>query len=458
MAGTINAKTYAAAGFLLFGLKFLADRAVAARVFHRSWTLLDYLSPSGPAPGLLSIHDKMWIFPLTMVLLALPFIAIGIALTLKRLRSAGLPWWLIGVFFVPIVNIALFAALCVLPERAAGSWSPASAKNGLLFTAALGAVGFFFALAMAGGLIGSYGFGMFVAIPFTVSLIAVLAYSSNQERSFGSCVTVGCLTPLAGCSLLLLVGSEGAICLLMAAPLAAAIGFIAACVGYSVQHRIHRRPEAVALLLILVAFPPSIMAAEAGIAAPLLTVRSVIEINATPETVWRNVISFSTLPEPHEWIFRAGVAYPIRAEIRGTGPGATRFCVFSTGPFIEPITEWNEPRLLRFGIAQSPEPLREWSPYRSVHPRHLDGYLASRQGQFLLTPLPGGRTRLEGTTWYQHHMWPASYWQLWSDAVIHQIHMRVLQHIKTLSETSTLAAGQFDRPNQQLVTFASPRP
>jgi hypothetical protein len=44
--------------------------------------------------------------------------------------------------------------------------------------------------------------------------------------------------------------------------------------------------------------------------------------------------------------------------------------------------------------------------------------------------LGGGRTRLEWTTWYQHHMWPAAYWRLWSDYLIHAIHRRVLRHIK----------------------------
>lgn len=31
-------------------------------------------------------------------------------------------------------------------------------------------------------------------------------------------------------------------------------------------------------------------------------------------------------------------------------------------------------------------------------------------------------------------MWPAEYWQLWSDAIIHRIHLRVLTHIKRLAE------------------------
>jgi hypothetical protein len=78
--------------------------------------------------------------------------------------------------------------------------------------------------------------------------------------------------------------------------------------------------------------------------------------------------------------------------------------------------------------------MQEWTPYDQVHPPHLDGFLESVSGQFRLVELPAGGTRLEGTTWYRHSLWPAAYWQLWSDELIHRIHMRVLKHIKRESE------------------------
>ncbi len=118
-----------------------------------------------------------------------------------------------------------------------------------------------------------------------------------------------------------------------------------------------------------------------------------------------------------------------------------RHCEFSTGAFVEPIQVWEEPRLLQFSVVDQPAPMQEWTPYREIHPRHLSGYLASERGQFLLTPLASGGTHLEGTTWYRHHMWPADYWQLWSDAIIHRIHLRVLRHIKSLAEQDARAAG-----------------
>ena len=49
--------------------------------------------------------------------MALPFIVIGILLTVQRLRDAGLPVALAMFFFVPLVNILLFLVLSVLPPR-----------------------------------------------------------------------------------------------------------------------------------------------------------------------------------------------------------------------------------------------------------------------------------------------------------------------------------------------------
>jgi hypothetical protein len=206
-------------------------------------------------------------------------------------------------------------------------------------------------------------------------------------------------------------------------------------IGCAIQYRPWSLEETPYLLPFLFLLLPSLMAAEfaADPQAALIAVSTAVEVEAPPQRVWDRVVSFPELPEPHEWLFRAGVAYPTRAEIHGRGPGAVRHCVFSTGTFVEPIEVWDEPHLLRFAVTEQPDPMREWSPY-DIHPPHLDHYLVSQRGQFLLTELPGGRTRLEGTTWYTNKMWPEWYWQMWSDAIIHRIHNRVLVHIKKLAE------------------------
>ena len=47
-----------------------------------------------------------------------------------------------------------------------------------------------------------------------------------------------------------------------------------------------------------------------------------------------------------------------------------------------------------------------------------------------MEPTAAGGTRLTGTTWYSHGLRPSAYWSLWSDWIIHRIHMRVLTHIR----------------------------
>jgi hypothetical protein len=231
-------------------------------------------------------------------------------------------------------------------------------------------------------------------------------------------------------------------CLLMAAPIAMFLALLGGLIGLVIQTHhwgAHHRP---AMLRAILFFLPSAFFGEhaAALKPPDFVVHSAVEINAPPEVVWHQVIAFAEIPPPQELLFRAGIAYPIRAEISRLGVGATRLCIFSTGVFEEPITVWDEPRLLKFTVSKNPAPLNELSPYKNIHAPHLHGYFISHGGQFLLTALPGGRTRLEGTTWYRHTMWPATYWGWWSNYVICRIHMRVLNHIRDRAESQSLQA------------------
>jgi hypothetical protein len=87
-------------------------------------------------------------------------------------------------------------------------------------------------------------------------------------------------------------------------------------------------------------------------------------------------------------------------------------------------------------VTTQPPPLEEWSPYARIVPPHLDGYFQSRRGEFRLVPLPSGRTRLEGSTWYEMRLYPDGYWVLFADALISRIHLRVLRHIRMLAEAN----------------------
>jgi len=275
---------------------------------------------------------------------------------------------------------------------------------------------------------GIYGLTIFIVLPVMLGgLAAWIDGSATGKRA--AAVGAGTVT-VALCSLLLL-GMEGFICIAICVPLAAPLGALGGWLVYRFEHSPAAARGGVAMLLLL---PPASVTWDVQARPPVFEVRSAITIGASPERVWKHVVAFSEMPAPREWYFRTGLAYPTQARMAGHGAGAVRYCDFSTGPVVEPVEVWDEPRLLRFRVTETPAPMREWSPYAEVSPKHLHGYLISRQGEFRLTRLPGNRTLLEGTSWYQHGLWPAEYWRWWSDAVIHRIHMRVFNHIRTLSE------------------------
>jgi hypothetical protein len=198
----------------------------------------------------------------------------------------------------------------------------------------------------------------------------------------------------------------------MAAPLAFPLSAFGGACAYAVQKR-HLRTETPVILTALLLFAPGVEWMEhiAAVPSSVYIVRTSIDVQAPPERVWKQVVAFSEIPPPTEWMFRAGIAYPIRAEMLGSGVGAERHCVFSTGSFVEPIEIWDAPRRLKFSVTSNPPPMEEWTPYSHIEPPHLHGFLVSEGGQFLLIPLANGGTHLEGTTWYRHGLWPSGYWR-----------------------------------------------
>ncbi|MGH9550320.1 MAG: hypothetical protein ACRD3W_13140, partial [Terriglobales bacterium] len=246
-------------------------------------------------------------------------------------------------------------------------------------------------------------------------------------------------------SVLLLIPFEGIICMMMAMPLAVGVGLVGGLVGYLIQTNLPRIETAPKLLSCFALIIPVLILGEfAGPPVfPVYRNDSSIEIAAPPEVVWKYLIDFPRLDPPSELIFKTGIAYPIEAKITGRGPGAVRECIFTTGKFVEPIQVWDEPRLLRFGVRVQPPPMHELSLYPDLHPPHLDNYLDAKQGQFLLTPAANNHTVLQGTTWYRNYMGPSGYWRIWSDWIIHRIHMRVLNHVKRLSENDATRKYSF---------------
>ncbi len=459
-AGTISPARYFAIGLGLTLIKQWLDRMLATGLYGRPWSPWSY-ALTGEIGGLLSLDQDDRVFYATMLALALPFVVIGVVLTIRRLRDAGWPLWLVALFFAPIpINIVFFLILSIMPSRSRAISGAVDDVNDvpeatktvsqdLSYRRALAAILIPLPFAAAVVYFGTYvlrdyGWSIFIGLPFVLPMLSVIIYGAGREPTLRQCLHIGWLWLLTAVFTVVATAFEGLICLIMMLPLAIPVVLLGAMVGYFIVSIGPKRPrEFGKIAALLVALLPTMVGAEhLTTPKPLqFTCQTEVVVNAPPEAVWRNVVSFADLDPPTDFLFRAGVAYPIRARIDGSGVGAVRHCEFSTGAFVEPIEVWDEPKLLRFSVTSNPPPMQEWNPLFEIHPPHLDGFLISKRGQFELTPLPGGKTRLKGSTLYQHGLWPAAYWRLWSDPIIHKIHNRVLEHIKTLTERETGVRG-----------------
>ena len=441
--GEVDRSAYAFTGIALFLVKWNLDRLISFLVFDSYPSPFSYLLPVTDFPTQNELSTV-----LLMLALALPFIYVGIVLTVKRLRSIQWPIYTCFLFFVPFVNLLFFFLLSILPKVGASNrdqeskgkakgWLDWAIPKGMVacavFSAGLSAVlgALFVSLSLTTEIGQDYGWGVFVGLPFVMGLVSAVTYGHHARRKASQCQAVACLSLAFSFLFLLLLAIEGILCLAMAAPIALPLACLGGWVGYMIQNRSSFNPS---LPLFLATFLLMGFEKKALPEAPIFSVRSEVFVNASPEKTWNNVVTFSELPSADDWLFDLGIACPTCATIEGTGVGAIRHCNFTTGTFVEPITVWNEPNVLAFDVTAQPPPMKEISPY-DIHPPHLDGHLESKRGEFRLERMEDGKTRLIGTTWYKHHMWPASYWKLWSDFLIGRIHERVLKHVKKLSET-----------------------
>jgi len=251
LVGRIGRARYLASGFILFAIKHNFDRILAAS-FGYAWSPLSYwvfVTPDG-----IGAINSLAGFYCALILLAIPFMWMGTALTMRRLRDAGLPLWLVMLFFIPFLNLIFFIILAAIPSCQPVAERPrlssrigrliphgefGSAAFGVVLTAILAMIESLFS---TNGL-RTYGWGLFVGIPFFLGLNSTMAYAFHRPRSLGKCLLVAMLsTALVGAALFA-YAVERIIYLAMALPLALVIALFGGFIGYVLQKRVKQYPQ-----------------------------------------------------------------------------------------------------------------------------------------------------------------------------------------------------------------------
>lgn len=449
----VDRRFYVAVGLGLMTAKYVIDASFIWLTTGRFWTPFDYLVP------LISVREDtvltLGTWPaLLLVFWTLPFIWIGVSMTLRRAVDAGRsPWWCL-MFFAPVLNYVVMGWLSIAPSAEHVDWESTPVVPTVVdrVRSAAAGVGAALATGVIAVLLGTvvfetYGLALFVATPFLIGLVSAFAYNRGHARTSTATLQVVALSLFLVGGSLILFALEGLLCILMAVPLGGLLAWFGGAVGRAIAIRSHAPGIAFTFLLL----PVASLVDGAAPESPVQEVVTSIVIDAPPDRVWQQLIDFETIDDRPGLPFRLGIAYPVRASLSGPGVGAVRRCTFSTGDFVEPITHWDAPRRLSFDVVEQPPVLEEWSPYRTIYAPHVEGFFRSQRGEFRLVALPGGRTRLEGSTWYTLEMHPRVYWTLITEALLHRIHVRVLRQVERQAEGAEVAE-QTARPSRALAS------
>jgi hypothetical protein len=271
-----------------------------------------------------------------------------------------------------------------------------------------------------------YGWALFVLAPAMWGFLIPIILGWKAERLVSDSMRFTAYGVLMASAAAILVQREGFICVLMALPIAWGISAIGALVGYAFQTmRWDWKYRHGLNATVLVLLPFAMIQDRVNPPMPMTrVVTTSVVVKATPEEVWPFLYEMKNLPAPDFWLFRAGVAYPIGV----TTTGRSRHCLLSTGDMPEEITASEPGKLLRFKIIKTPPSMKEMNPFGEIHPEHLEGYYQCEQGEFRLEKLPDG-TRITGTSWYHHRFAPDWYWSMWTDTIVRQVQLRVMNEV-----------------------------
>lgn len=281
------------------------------------------------------------------------------------------------------------------------------------------------------------GFTCFV--PFAMGVITVYISELRGPQPVWTWLLLPWFPVAAALGATMLALLEGLICVVMFAPLALVLSTIGGLVGGAAGRIIvSRRKKGVALACVMVL--PLFTATwekKAFHEMDLRTVENTIDIQSTPDSVWRNIERVTAIGRnelPDSWTRRIGFPDPIEATLSHQGVGGVRNAFFTGGVlFIETIDVWEPQRRLAFSISAQTNQIPATT--LDEHVRVGGPYFDVLRGEYRLEPLGNGVTRLHLTS--QHRVATDFNWyaHLWTDAIMSDLQKRILVVIRNRCES-----------------------
>jgi len=267
---------------------------------------------------------------------------------------------------------------------------------------------------------GIFVYAEFVIVPLLMGIISAWCWK-NMEIKGKRLTGFSCLNGALAILLSAIFLGEGVICLVIVSPLIFAFIITGVFIG-----RAMFRKDNTNLNISIFSFLFMLFIVDSVSKHHYENlVSDVIVINAPAKEVWKHVVAFKQIEKKNEfWLFRIGMPSPVAATVDGYYEGAGRKCIFSNGYiFDEKIVVYRPGQDLTFDIVNQPK-----DP-------EIMGHIDILRGQFLLKDNGNGTTTLTGNSWYRLYVFPLWYYDVWAESITRNVHLRVMEHIKELSES-----------------------
>jgi uncharacterized protein YndB with AHSA1/START domain len=262
-------------------------------------------------------------------------------------------------------------------------------------------------------------FSEFVIIPFAMGIIS--AWFWHDLNLYGTKLSAwSCYNTFFTVILSAIFLKEGIICLIIVSPLLMTFTILGAFTGRAMFKRNDQNLNVSVFALLLIVF----VIDSTSVHHYENMVADTVVINAPPAKVWQYVVAYKRIEAKDKfWLFQIGMPSPVQSTAEGYYLGAKRKCIFSNGyVFDEKIVAYDENKNLTFDITDQPR-----DP-------EIMGHIDIQRGQFLLKDNGDGTTTLTGNSWYKLYVFPVWYYDIWAESITRNVHLRVMDHIKQLSE------------------------
>ncbi|MBX2895217.1 MAG: hypothetical protein KF763_07235 [Cyclobacteriaceae bacterium] len=266
---------------------------------------------------------------------------------------------------------------------------------------------------------GIFIFSSFIIVPIIMGAISAWYWHPLQLKT-RAYIGWSAVSTLIACLASFIFLKEGVICLLIVSPLMLVFTVTGALLARMVYNRKNNTLNSSLVGFVLLVLLADTFSSHKN----LQLVSDTLIVNAPIEKVWPHVVEYKPITSKENyWLFKIGMPSPVQSTVDGYEAGAGRKCIFSNGyVFDEKMVVFKPNDELTFDIISQP------------HDPEIMGHIDIVRGQFILKNNGDGTTTVIGNSWYKLYVFPGWYFNLWSESITRNVHLRVMEHIKILSE------------------------